>query len=276
LLLGGQILGASGITSTYFLHPRQTLTNPENQWKAGFLAAFVVVAKLWATYADASYLFDSVTSSDPSVPVVSAIGHGVAGLLVGFGTRLGNGCTSGHGVCGMARMSLRSYANVVSFMVLGFLTASLCGAGCPAAQFLRSPKSEIPNAFPTDISKSISSAIIFLVVGSTIPVLLRPIKEAGEDRSQLLVDTDIGNRRKFIPGILGGALFAIGLAISGMIKVDKIFGFLDLTGFARGTWDATLLFVLGGAFFVSLLSYQAIKGYNLIPGVSYVFTFTVL
>jgi uncharacterized protein len=46
----------------------------------------------------------------------------VAGLLVGVGVRMGNGCTSGHGVCGLARFSLRSMANVLAFMGAGFAT----------------------------------------------------------------------------------------------------------------------------------------------------------
>jgi uncharacterized protein len=49
----------------------------------------------------------------------------VAGLLVGFGTRLANGCTSGHGVCGLARLSPRSFAATASFMAAGFLTVFL-------------------------------------------------------------------------------------------------------------------------------------------------------
>jgi uncharacterized membrane protein YedE/YeeE len=50
---------------------------------------------------------------------------GLAGLLVGFGTRLGNGCTSGHGVCGLARFSQRSLVAVVTFMATGMITAVL-------------------------------------------------------------------------------------------------------------------------------------------------------
>ena len=46
----------------------------------------------------------------------------VAGLLVGFGTRMGNGCTSGHGVCGLSRFSGRSLVNVLAFMGAGFVT----------------------------------------------------------------------------------------------------------------------------------------------------------
>jgi uncharacterized membrane protein YedE/YeeE len=52
-----------------------------------------------------------------SVPLLVA-----GGLLVGFGTRLGNGCTSGHGVCGLARLSPRSLAAVATFMGAGFAT----------------------------------------------------------------------------------------------------------------------------------------------------------
>ena len=51
----------------------------------------------------------------------------VAGLLVGIGTRLGSGCTSGHGVCGIARLSPRSLAATATFMAIGLLTATLLG-----------------------------------------------------------------------------------------------------------------------------------------------------
>jgi len=46
----------------------------------------------------------------------------VAGLLVGFGTRLGSGCTSGHGICGISRLSLRSMIATMTFMLAGMLT----------------------------------------------------------------------------------------------------------------------------------------------------------
>ena len=46
----------------------------------------------------------------------------VAGLIVGFGTQLGNGCTSGHGVCGISRLSARSLIATVTFMLTGFAT----------------------------------------------------------------------------------------------------------------------------------------------------------
>lgn len=68
-------------------------------------------------------------ASDISVPLALA-----AGLLVGFGTRLGNGCTSGHGVCGLSRLSARSLAATLTFMATGALTALVMrrlGGGAP-------------------------------------------------------------------------------------------------------------------------------------------------
>ena len=63
----------------------------------------------------------------PAAPVIEANAATliVGGLLVGFGTRLGNGCTSGHGVCGLARLSPRSLAATATFMAAGFLTVFL-------------------------------------------------------------------------------------------------------------------------------------------------------
>jgi uncharacterized membrane protein YedE/YeeE len=52
----------------------------------------------------------------------------IAGLLVGVGTTLGNGCTSGHGVCGLSRGSRRSLVATITFMVTGAITVAICGA----------------------------------------------------------------------------------------------------------------------------------------------------
>ncbi len=59
-----------------------------------------------------------------SQPVASTGGLVAAGLLVGFGTRMANGCTSGHGVCGLSRGSMRSLSNVMTFMAVGMLTVA--------------------------------------------------------------------------------------------------------------------------------------------------------
>ena len=82
-------------------------------------AAFVLGLPLGA-------LLVSLVAKPPELAVTSSVPLLIAaGLLVGFGTRLGNGCTSGHGVCGIARRSPRSLAATATFMALGFFTVFL-------------------------------------------------------------------------------------------------------------------------------------------------------
>lgn len=64
-------------------------------------------------------VYPAVFASTWSAPLSVALG---AGVVVGFGTQLGNGCTSGHGVCGLSRLSLRSLVATVTFMATGFIT----------------------------------------------------------------------------------------------------------------------------------------------------------
>lgn len=63
----------------------------------------------------------------PDLGRISWLQMGLAGLLVGIGTRLGSGCTSGHGVCGLARFSVRSLVATATFMATGFITVFVIG-----------------------------------------------------------------------------------------------------------------------------------------------------
>lgn len=105
LLFNGRIAGVSGILGGV-LDPRPGAFG----WQAAFLVGLVGGgAALGALRPE---LFASPWVAGPVVTVV-------AGLLVGFGTRLGSGCTSGHGVCGVSRLSPRSLAATVTFMAFG-------------------------------------------------------------------------------------------------------------------------------------------------------------
>lgn len=121
----GRIAGISGIFGQ-LLPPAQTVV-----WRLVFLIALVLGA--WAT----SRLFPEigVGGVEPSalVPPPPAVGVPppvwliVAGLLIGFGTKIGNGCTSGHGVCGLARLSLRSLVAVLVFFGMAIITVTVTG-----------------------------------------------------------------------------------------------------------------------------------------------------
>ena len=111
--LFGRIAGISGITKGFLGAVLATPGTPRDRdWRLAFLLG-LMAAPLALTLAG-----ETVSQTVPT----NLIGMAVAGLLVGLGTALGSGCTSGHGVCGLARLSLRSFAAVVTFMAAGFAT----------------------------------------------------------------------------------------------------------------------------------------------------------
>lgn len=106
-LLNGRIAGISGVLGG-LLKP----TRGDISWRIAFVAGllsapvlYLLVAQVPRPQIDAGYT-----------------GLVLAGLLVGIGTRYGSGCTSGHGVCGLSRLSFRSLAATAAFMGAGFLT----------------------------------------------------------------------------------------------------------------------------------------------------------
>jgi uncharacterized protein len=108
LLFNGRIAGISGIMGGLM-----NASRTEVFWRIAFLAGIIIGA----------FLFNQIKPDfyqpRENFPVwLLALG----GFLVGFGTRMGNGCTSGHAVCGIARFSVRSIAATITFMASGFLT----------------------------------------------------------------------------------------------------------------------------------------------------------
>ncbi|MDX5366483.1 MAG: YeeE/YedE family protein [Alphaproteobacteria bacterium] len=106
LMLNGRIAGISGI-----LGGALEQGSADGAWRYAFLAGLVAAPAAWAAFIPVTVEIEA------SAPLLIA-----AGLLVGFGTRLGSGCTSGHGVCGISRLSFRSIAATATFMAFGFLT----------------------------------------------------------------------------------------------------------------------------------------------------------
>lgn len=106
-LLNGRVAGISGLLGS--LLQRQGEGRGE---KAAFLVGLLLAPLLWGLFA-----------ALPSIHFeTGSLGLIVAGLLVGIGTRYGSGCTSGHGVCGISRLSPRSLVATLGFMASGFAT----------------------------------------------------------------------------------------------------------------------------------------------------------
>jgi uncharacterized membrane protein YedE/YeeE len=110
LLLNGRILGVSGIAGG-LLQPR----TGDTPWRLAFIAGLLVPPLVLGL---------SRTMEAPkfggSLWIIA-----LAGLLVGFGSRMGSGCTSGHGICGIARLSQRSIVATICFLLTGFLIVYL-------------------------------------------------------------------------------------------------------------------------------------------------------
>ncbi|GAA0859630.1 YeeE/YedE family protein [Aliiglaciecola litoralis] len=113
LLLNGNIAGISGIVSSSIQSLRKG-----DFWRIVFVIGMMVGCFL------SYFLFDY---QPPQVPKSSELILIVAGLAVGLGTVIGSGCTSGHGVCGVGRLSIRSIVATIVFLSVGIATATLVG-----------------------------------------------------------------------------------------------------------------------------------------------------
>lgn len=107
LAFNGRIAGISGM-----INGSIRLT-PDERWRWVFLVGLVGGGAIY------EYVLAPVPTPTYGFAPLTMI---LAGFLVGVGTRMGNGCTSGHGVCGLGRLSVRSLVAVLSFMTTGFLT----------------------------------------------------------------------------------------------------------------------------------------------------------
>ena len=111
LLFTGRVTGISGIANGLF-----NRESPDRRWRLAFVLG-LVCAGLAVHVIQPELLVPVIRSNHPTLAI--------AGLLVGFGTVFGSGCTSGHGVCGVSRLSPRSIIATITFMLLGMLTVFL-------------------------------------------------------------------------------------------------------------------------------------------------------
>jgi uncharacterized protein len=108
LIANGRIAGVSGIVAGLL-----TRDLAEIGWRAAFISGLWIGALAYAASRGAMFPVELAASTPHMI---------AAGLLVGFGTRMAGGCTSGHGVCGVARLSTRSIVATAVFMASGFAT----------------------------------------------------------------------------------------------------------------------------------------------------------
>lgn len=222
LALIGKITGISGIVNGSSIYKLDKLPFEERVGKVLFVCGLSLGGLL------CYYLLPQAFLDWSSVPLERPI---VGGFLVGFGSAIGNGCTSGHGVCGISSMRVRSIVATGVFMTTGILTAIFTNSLRYFPEF--------------DNRLNTTTAGITFVVALFVCLSLYFIGDKISNGKWL---NEESQKRNFISisEFLTGAVFAVAMAISNMSMNNATLSFLDLT-----QWNPALMFVMGGAICVA-------------------------
>lgn len=277
-VIGGLIIGVS---SSYALMQHHKITgisgivetalNPTKQDKKGlnvhgFWTWSYIAGLLTSGYSLVLLQPESFGSTDSPAAVLSPLGVALAGVLTGFGTRLGSGCTSGHGICGLPRRSLRSLTAVCSFMATGAMTAYITRVyrGSLSALFSAEGVSELVPGFANaaDLSAAIRP-VLYILGGAFVAFKMIATKnslaviKSAELRSAPKEAYNEPTISSHVGHFGAGALFGVGLGVSGMTDPSRVQGFLDFT--SPTGWDPTLAGVMGGGVLLNLLTFEYMR-----------------
>ena len=174
-------------------------------------------------------------STSKFVEDLSLPGFILAGFLVGFGAKMANGCTSGHGVCGLPRLSKRSFVAIFLFMIFGVMMATI-RYNIP---FLK-PYSYAYNVLEYDFIYYLT--LVLSLIGFLLN-LINAFKSGIKDKV-----------RDIVISFSIGVLFSFGLIQSGMLQRHVVIGFLTI----GKDWNIQLAFVLGAAVGINLFTFNFI------------------
>ena len=259
----GKISGVSGITA-YVTRLEALREGAWNYaWVAGILSSGILLSAL-----DPGAFGRPDDLAQKISPAVLA----ASGVLMGFATRLGYGCTSGHGVCGLPRFSLRSLVAVGTFMGTAIATVSAVrniaplrdavfsgggGQGYDALVALLHPSLEKSAHFWPMLTVLFCSAILFNRPGlewlwrtymsqTPSPPVAVPAAAPFHVRFHLA---------EHAISLACGLTFGLGLGVAGMSNPETVAQFLDFSSEARG-WNPTLMAVLGGAVLFNAVTFK--------------------
>jgi uncharacterized protein len=235
LLFKGRVTGMSGIFYG-------VITFNDILWRISLILGMIWTSSLFRfSVGKDSYFYDS---GEKNLENCSLAGFAVAGFLVGLGTKMGNGCTSGHGVCGLPRLSKRSIVAVLVFCSFGIGTATL-----------RYYKHFFYETEIIQLADDINSQLFHMIFFICISGLLFGLFIF------LLVKKRWEEIREFLISFITGILFSLGLVISGMNRRRKVIGFLT----AYEGWDPSLMFVLVSAVTLNFILFRVIMKYKKNP-----------
>ena len=238
LLLMGRITGMSSIAFSLL----RAVVDSSAKWKYSFFTGLVGISYMTYRLCPSGFLpgteYRIFDTEEASYKGQSVLAFAVGGFLVGVGVKLGNGCTSGHAVCGIPRLSIRSLLATIMFMTFGVLLGTLRYY----YPFFHSTEDFGPQ-FLHYFRIAADYTILFIVVSYIIIVIYT-----------LTTANGVAAKIDPIISLLVGIIFGGGLTLSGMNRGTKIRGFLSI----KENWDPSLIFVMVAALGFNLIAFQLI------------------
>lgn len=284
LLVVGRISGMSGMVASMLKAQVSSGTKWDGFADSSSNSLFYIgglMAAGWICQTHYPHFF----GNQSTVPFhLNVTGIVAAAALTAFGVTYGSGCTSGHGVCGLPRRSLRSLVAVMTFMATGAFTTFFVrefGASTWPINSLLSPSAQetednIIALFSDNEGKSKSFLFIILSVfishllfkygggdngapGTSRAGLFQLAKQRREEKVSLPFVLAAN-----ISSFLMAVLFGVALGLSGMTDMCRVYNFLDFSNTSVG-WDPTLMGVMGGAVLVNLFTFEALNRLKFVP-----------
>eukprot|EP01043_Picozoa_sp_COSAG02_P043320 COSAG02_NODE_3762_length_6271_cov_49.947181_7_plen_273_part_01 len=243
LAVNGNILGISGIVNGISVVVAKPGPAEPWLWRLTFLVGFLIAGGVLRAVAP-----ETLQPLPASMTMARVV---CAGGLVGFGTSLGCGCTSGHGISGLTRFSPRSLAATMTFMGAGFLSASLSAS---SAFFEATPPLEPQMELAQSLLFSlvlIAVALGFVPAVSNLASQPDKIKDVASPAAAVAHSPD--RPARLATELTTATIFGLGLGISGMGRPQQVIAFLDV---GDGDWDPTLALVMGAALSITVPVYH--------------------
>jgi uncharacterized membrane protein YedE/YeeE len=284
LAVVGRISGMSGIVTSALKGEISTGSKWDGFADSSSNSVFYVGGLLTAGWIHATYS-PKVFGDQSNVPYhLSMTGIALAAALTAFGVRFGNGCTSGHGVCGLPRRSMRSIVAVSTFMTTGAITTYVMrtkGSEWPL-NLLTSPSAEATEVAITTLfndGNGNNRAYLFITGSAVIAHLL--FKYGARESGKPSTATQQGLRQLLrekqeaavsLPYVVAAnatsffaaTLFGFALGMSGMTDMGRVYNFLDFSNAQTG-WDPSLAGVMGGAVAVNAVIFEVFNRLKMVP-----------
>lgn len=239
--VNGNILGISGIVNGITVVVAKPGPAEPWLWRLTFLVGFLIAGAVLRALAP-----ETLQPLPAEMTVARVV---CAGGLVGFGTSLGCGCTSGHGISGLTRFSPRSLAATMTFMGAGFLSASLSGS---SAFF--EDTSPLDLAPPVELPASLAFSLVLIALALGFVPAVSNLATQRDQITDMEPPAHSPNRpARLATELVVATIFGLGLGISGMGRPQQVIAFLDV---GDGDWDPTLALVMGAALGITVPVYH--------------------